>query len=61
MHRISLLGLALAFFLVNALGCDDTEAKKVDENPFKARQQQMQKEQNEGKLMMPKAPKNNDQ
>ncbi len=61
MHRISLLGLALAFFLVNALGCGDSEPKKVEENPFKARQQ-MQKGQ--GALMMPKgvkATKNNDE
>ena len=59
MHRISLLGLALAFFLVNTLGCGESEPKKVEENPFKARQE-MQK----GQGMMPKgvkATKNNDE
>jgi len=61
MHRISLLGLALAFLLVNALGCGESEPKKVEENPFKARQE-MQKGQ--GALMMPKgakAPKNDNE
>jgi hypothetical protein len=59
MHRISLLGLALAFFLVNALGCGESEPKRVEENPFKARQE-MQK----GQGMMPKgakAPKNDNE
>ena len=61
MHRISLLGLALAFFLVNTLGCGESEPKKVEENPFKARQE-MQKGQ--GAIMMPKgvmAPKNDNE
>ena len=61
MHRISLLGLALAFFLVNAFGCGESEPKRVEENPFKARQE-MQKGQ--GTFMMPrgaKAPKNDNE
>ena len=61
MHRISLRGLALALFLVNALGCGESEPKKVDGNPFMARQQ-MQKDQ--GTFMMPKgvkAPKNDNE
>ena len=59
MHGMSLRGLALAFFLVNALGCGESEPKKVVENPFKARQE-MQK----GQGMMPKgvkAPKNDNE
>jgi hypothetical protein len=61
MHRISLLGLALAFFLINALGCGDSEPKKVEENPFKARQEM---QNGQGTLMMPKgvmAPKNDNE
>ncbi len=61
MHRISLLGLALAFFLVNAFGCGESEPKRVEENPFKARQQM---QNGQGTLMMPKgvkATKNNDE
>ena len=59
MHRISLLALALAFFLVNALGCGDSEPKKVEENPMKARQEA----KDQSRVMMPKgakAPKKND-
>jgi hypothetical protein len=52
MFRMSLVSLAFAFFLVNAVGCSDSEPKKVDENPFKARQEQKEKDQ--GKLMMPR-------
>jgi hypothetical protein len=52
MFRMNLIGLACAFFLVNAAGCNDSEPKKVEENPFKARQEQQEKTQ--GKLMMPK-------
>jgi hypothetical protein len=64
MRRISLLALLLAFLLVGGLGCGDSEPKKVEENPFKARQE-AQKEKNQGKMMMPKgfkpkeAPKDN--
>lgn len=66
MNRISLLGLMLAFLFIGALGCGDSEPKKVEENPFKARQDAgPAKEKNQGKLMMPKglkpkeAPKDN--
>jgi len=55
MLRMSLVGLAFAFFLVNAVGCNDSEPKKVEENPLKARQEQ--KEKNSGKLMMPRGVK----
>jgi hypothetical protein len=66
MNRISLLGLIVAFLLVGAPGCGNSEPKKVEENPFKARQDAAPtKEKNQGKLMMPKglkpkeAPKDN--
>ena len=62
MQRISLLGLPLAFLFVSALGCGDTEPKKVEENPMKARQEA----KDQSRIMMPKgakpskeAPKNN--
>jgi hypothetical protein len=60
MLRIRLLGLAFVFFLVTALGCGGNGPKKVEENPFKARQEG---QKDPAKFMMPKGvkvPKNSE-
>ena len=53
MRRTSLTGLVFIFLLTGPLGCGDSEPKKVDENPLKARQEA----QKDGGGLMPKGAK----
>jgi hypothetical protein len=55
MRPIGLLGLILVFLLGGCLGCGDSEPKKVEENPMKARQES----QKEKSGLMPKGVKPN--
>ena len=60
MRQLSLTGSVLGFLLVLGLllwssGCGDSEPKKVDENPFKARQEA----QKEKGGLMPRGVKTN--
>jgi len=54
MRRFGLVGLAFAFLLAIGLGCSDSEPKKEETNPFKARDDASKglKEKGKGKGIM---------